>query len=103
MSVRRLKKGPVVLLTSVNVVMYISVRRLKKKGPELRQRANVRVSEETCDERSHILQVMRDLERVRRGSESSEAREVRLQALRIHLEYKINLQEPVLLLFLHHQ
>ena len=63
---------------------------------DLSQRANVRVSEETCDERSHRLQVMRDLQRVCRSSESSEAREVRLQALRIHNQSTRACTTPVL-------
>ena len=60
------------------------------------QRANVRVSEETCDDRSQRLEVMRNLERVRRSSESSEAREVRLQALRTHNQSTRACTTPVL-------
>ena len=41
-------------------------------------------SEETYHDTSHRLEVMRDLEHVRRSSESSEAREVHLQAIRSH-------------------
>ena len=62
---------------------------------DLSQRANVRVSEKTCDKRSHRLQVMSDLEHVRRSNESSESF--------TGTYYIINIQEPVLFLFLHHQ
>ena len=54
---------------------------------EFSQRTNVHVSEETCDDRSYRLQVMRDLECVYRNSESSEAREVPLQTLRTHYQF----------------
>ena len=47
-----------------------------------------RVSEETIDDRSRRLRVMSDCAYVRRSSESSEAREVRLQALRTHQSSK---------------
>ena len=59
---------------------------------DLSQRANVCVSEETCNDRSH----RRDLEHVRRSSESSEAREVRLQAIRSHHQSTRACTTPVL-------
>ena len=62
--------------------MIIILRRLT----DLSQRANVRVSEETCDDRSQRLEVMCQQAAIRRSSESSEAREVRLQALRTHYQ-----------------
>ena len=63
---------------------------------DLSQRANVRVSEETCDDRSHRLEVMCQQAAIRRSSESSEAREVRLQALRTHYQSIRACTTPVL-------
>ena len=50
------------------------------------RRANVCLSEETCDDKSQRLEVMRQQAAIRRSSESSEAREVHLLRLKTHYQ-----------------
>ena len=63
---------------------------------EFSQRSNVPVNKETCDDRSHRLQLMRNLECVHGSSKSSEVREFPLQTLRTHYQFIRACTTPVL-------